>query len=73
MKTYIYEVAGFEFIDNKAFGEAWENAKQKATENHVAIYRTVKSGEKESREVYLKMRYFDDVNWASERDVKIWS
>ena len=73
MKTFTYEVAGFEFFDVKAFGEAWKAAKAKATELNAAIYRTVEEDEEKAvREVYCNAGFFDNVKYATENDVKIW-
>ena len=44
MKKFVYEVAGYEFVGETAWGEAWKQAKAKATELHAAIYRTVIEG-----------------------------
>ena len=41
-KEFIYNVAGNEYRDTEAFGQAWKAAKAKAIEVHAAIYRTVK-------------------------------
>ena len=40
-KTFIYEVAGQEKEDTKAFGTAWAWAKELATETGAEIHRTV--------------------------------
>ena len=52
MKKFVYQVKGFEFVDNKAFGTAWQEAKAKAAELHAAIYRLVISGENVRQEVF---------------------
>jgi len=63
-KEFIYNVNGTEFTDNKAFGEAWREAKKVATEEHVAITRTVIDGEKISNEFYSKGGCFLDMETA---------
>ena len=64
-KTFIYNVKGFEYRDNEAFGKAWKEAKVKATEEHCGIFRTVKKGDDERHEffagdVFLNMRFYDE-------------
>lgn len=71
MKKFIYDVAGFEFEDTEAFGEAWKQAKAKATELHCAIYRTVIKHE-ETREVYYNGGCFNSIRFATEDNVKVW-
>lgn len=63
-KEFIYNVNGTEFTDNKAFGEAWREAKKVATEEHAAITRTVIDGEKISNEFYSKGGCFLDMETA---------
>ena len=58
MKTFVYEVAGFEYTDSEAFGTAWHQAKAKAAELHAAVYRLVIKGEDIRREVYTIGRCF---------------
>ena len=41
MKKFVYQIAGFEYVGDKAFGNAWKQARAKATELHVGIYRLV--------------------------------
>lgn len=71
MKTYIYEVAGWEFVDTIAFGAAWREAKLKATQLHAAIYRSVVKGEETRKEVYTKAGCFISVEMAKEEIVAI--
>ena len=52
MKKFVYQVAGFEFVDSVAFGEAWKEAKRIATAYHVAIYRLVIKGDDVINSVY---------------------
>lgn len=72
MKKFVYEVAGYEFVGEIAWGEAWKQAKAKATELHAAIYRTVIEGEKEPRhEVYCTAGLFLSTRYAKAEDVKL--
>lgn len=68
---FIYDVAGNLFEDTEAFGEAWKAAKEKATELHCAIYRTVRKGEAERREVYFTAGCFNDVQFTATHEIKI--
>ena len=70
-KIFIYDVAGYTFEDTEAFGKAWKAAKEKATALHCAIYRTVRKGETEHREVFFKGGCFNDVKYADVREVMI--
>lgn len=40
-KKFIYHVQEVDFEDTEAFGKAWEQAKELATEKHCPIYRTI--------------------------------
>lgn len=72
MKKFIYDVAGFEFVDTEAFGTAWRQAKAKATELHAAIYRQVIKNDNEPRmEVYYKGGCFNSIEFATPDNVKI--
>jgi len=72
-KLFIYDVAGTEFTDSVAFGDAWKQAKAKAEAEHVAIYRTVIKGDNEDayREVYYKGGCFNSIRFATADNVKI--
>ena len=70
-KIFVYQVAGFEFVDSEAFGTAWKEAKAKATELHTAIYRKVIKGENEQKEVYYKGGCFNSIKFATVDNVKI--
>ena len=37
MKKFVYQVAGWEFVDTVAFGEAWREAKFRATQLRLVI------------------------------------
>jgi len=72
MKKFFYEVAGYEFCGDTAWGDAWKQAKAKATELNVAIYRTITEGDKEPRhEVYCTGGLFLSTKYAKPEDVKI--
>lgn len=70
-KMFIYDVAGYTFEDTEAFGKAWKAAKEKAATLHCAIYRTVRKGETERREVYFKAGCFNNVKYADIHEVMI--
>ena len=68
---FVYQVAGFEWVDTEAWGTAWKEAKAKATELHAAIYRLYIKGERVSQEVYYKGGCFNTVRFATPDNVKI--
>ena len=70
-KKFIYEVAGYTFEDTEAFGEGWKAAKEKATALHWAIYRTVRKGKTERREVYFKGGCFNSIKYATPGNIMI--
>jgi len=70
-KKFIYDVAGYTFEDTEAFGKAWKAAKEKATTLHCAIYRTVRKGETERREVFFNGGCFNNVKYATSNNVMI--
>ncbi len=70
-KTFIYKVAGYEFRDTKAFGQAWREARAKATELHCGIFREVEEDEAEIRYefyanggAFLNMRFYTEKKLA---------
>lgn len=69
-KTFIYKVAGYEYRDTEAFGQAWREAKAKATELHCGIFREVERAGAETRYefyaggVFLNMKFYDDSKLA---------
>lgn len=71
MKKFVYQVAGFEFVDTEAFGTAWREAKVKATELNAAIYRLVIKGEDVQQQVYLKAGCFLTTDLATADAVKV--
>ena len=71
MKKFVYQVAGFEFVDTEAFGKAWKEAKAKAAELHAAVYRLVIDGEKVKQEVYYKAGCFNSIKFATTDNVAI--
>ena len=70
-KKFVYQVAGFEFVDSVAFGKAWKEAKTKATELHAAIYRLVIKGEEVKQEVYYKAGCFNSTKFTTADNVAI--
>ncbi len=71
MKKFVYQVAGWEFVDTVAFGEAWKEAKFKAAQLHQPIYRLVIEGEKVREEVYVKAGCFLSTSLAMVKNVLI--
>ena len=71
MKKFVYQVAGYEFVDSEAFGEAWKEAKAKAAELHVPIYRLVIKGEDVKQEVFVQSGFFLSVNLAMVKNVMV--
>ena len=53
-KKFVYQVAGFEFVDTTAFGSAWIAAQGKAAELQAPIYRLVIRGESVRQEALFK-------------------
>lgn len=70
-KKFVYQVAGFEWVDTEAFGTAWKQAKAKATELHAAVYRLIIKGEDVKQEVYYKGGCFNSIKFATADNVKI--
>ena len=49
-KRFYYMVqGGYEFFDGQCFGQAWKDAKAKASELHVAVFRRVEQDGKDDR------------------------
>ncbi len=71
MTKFVYQVAGFEFADTEAFGKAWKEAKEMASNLHCAIYRLVIKGENVKQEVYYKAGCFNTIKFATESNIKI--
>lgn len=71
MKKFVYQVAGWEFVDTVAFGEAWREAKFKASQLHEPIYRLVIDGEKVRQEVYVKAGCFLRVDLAMIKNILV--
>lgn len=69
MKKFVYQVAGWEFVDTVAFGEAWREAKFRATQLHMPIYRLVIKGEEVKQEVFTKGGCFLSVTLAQIENV----
>ena len=71
MKKFVYQVAGWEFVDTVAFGEAWREAKFKASQLHEPIYRLVINGEEVRQEVYVKSGCFLRVDLAMIKNILV--
>ena len=70
-KKFVYQVAGFEWVDTEAFGTAWRQAKAKATELHAAVYRLIIKGEDVRQEVFYKGGCFNSIKFATAENVKV--
>ena len=68
MKQFIFKVEGNIYEDTEPFGDAWKRAKEKATELHCAVYRTVIDTEEQ---VFYNGGFFNDVKFATKDNVKI--
>lgn len=71
MKQFIYQVNGLVFEDTEAFGEAWKQAKAKATELHCPIFREVIKAGKVRHEVFYNGGVFNSVEFIREDNVKV--
>lgn len=71
MKKFVYQVKGFEFEDNTAFGTAWAAAKAKATELHAPIFRLIIKGDKVQQQVYYTGGLFNSIEFMRDDNVKI--
>lgn len=71
MKKFIYQVGGSEYIGYKAFGDAWKQARAKATELHAGVYRLVIKGETVKQEVLVNGGCFLSVAYAKPEQVLI--
>ena len=71
MKKFVYQVAGFEYVGFEAFGDAWKQARAKATELHAGIYRLVIKGEDIRQEVYVNGGCFLSVVYAKPEDIHL--
>ena len=71
MKKFVYQAAGWEFVDSEAFGQAWREAKAKAAELHTPVYRLVIKGEDVRQEVYYRGGCFNSIKFATEENVMV--
>ena len=71
MKKFVYDVAGFEFVDTEAFGNAWRAAKILAADKHTAIYRQVIKHGESKHEVFCTGGCFLRSDLARPQDIKI--
>lgn len=71
MKKFVYQVADFEYVGFEAFGDAWKQARAKATELHAGIYRLVIKGDIIKQEVLVNGGCFLSVEYAKPEQVLI--
>lgn len=71
MKKFVYQVAGFEFEDTVAFGNAWKQAKLEAASKNCAVYRLVIKNDKVDQEVFCKGGCFLSVDLVQPHGVCI--
>lgn len=71
MKKFVYQVAGYEFVDVEAFGQAWKDAKAMASKLHTPIFRLVIKGENVKEQVYYKGGCFNSIEFMRDDNVKI--
>lgn len=71
MKKFVYQVAGYEFVDSIAFGEAWKEAKRVATVYNMPVYRLVIKGDSVKQEVFTKGGCFLNVALATAENAAI--
>ena len=71
MKKFVYQIAGFEYVGDKAFGNAWKQARAKATELHVGIYRLVIKDGIVKQEVLVNGGCFLPVTYAKPEQILI--
>jgi len=71
MKKFVYQVAGFEYVGFEAFGDAWKQARTKATELHAGVYRLVIKGEIVKQEVLVNGGVFLSVDCVQPEQVLI--
>lgn len=72
MKKFVYQVAGYEFADTVAFGEAWKEAKEKATELHKPIHRLVIKNGEAKQESFCSGGIFVRSDLTKAEDWKVW-
>ena len=70
-KKFTYQVAGFEYVGDEAFGDAWRQARAKATELHAAIYREVSKGDVVKKEVFVNGGCFLSIDRVTTDEVLI--
>lgn len=71
MKKFVYQVAGFEYVGFEAFGDAWRQARAKATELHTAVYRLVIQNGQARQDVFTRGGCFLPVACAQTTRVMI--
>ena len=71
MKIFIYNVGAKEFIDNKAFGKAWKDAKEYAIKRKTYITRRIIKGNKMREEFFAKGGVFLSIDRMNNDNLKI--
>lgn len=71
MKKFVYQVAGFEYVGYEAFGDAWKQARAKATELHTAVYRLVIQNGQVKQDVFTRGGCFLPVTHAQSSCVMV--
>ena len=71
MKKFVYQVAGYEYVGSEAFGDAWRQAKTKATELHTAVYRLVIQNGQIKQDVFTRGGCFLPVMCAQSSQVMV--
>ena len=69
MKKFVYQVAGFEYVDTEAFGTAWRQAKAEAIRLHAPVYRLVIKDDTVRQEVYVNGGCFLSVAYAKPESI----
>ena len=67
---YIYHVNGCDFEDTEAFGKAWEDAKQKASKECCAVYRTTLKVILDEQ-VFMTCGAFNSIDKVAAEDIKV--
>lgn len=71
MKKFVYQVVSYEYVGSEAFGDAWRQAKAKATELHAAVYRLVIQNGQTRQDVFTRSGCFLPVACAQSSRVMV--
>jgi len=71
MKKFVYQVADYEYVGSEAFGDAWRQARAKATELHTAVYRLVIQNGQVKQDVFTRGGCFLPVTCAQSSCVMV--